>query len=131
MPAGAAPPHHILSRGGQGEALSSCPHQGLKFMLSPCCSLCGWDLAAGVSPGSWLEMQTLGPTADPQNQSLHLNIARRFTHRTEGSSLQPHGAHRLGAPSQWNLPEVPWAPCQPRWTVGCQNGECFKLQQNL
>lgn len=64
-------------------------------------------------------MQTLGPTADPQNQSLHLDIARRFTHRTEGSSLQPHGAHRLGAPSQWNLPEVPWAPCQPggQWAV--------------
>lgn len=76
-------------------------------------------------------MQTRGPTADPQSRSLLLSIARRFTRRTEGGSLQLRGAHRLGAPSQWNLPEVPWALCQPRGTAGCQNGECFKLQQNL
>lgn len=76
-------------------------------------------------------MQTRGPTTDPQSRSLPLSIARRFTRRTEGGSLQLRGAHRLGAPSQWNLPEVPWALCQPRGTAGCQNGECFKLQQNL
>lgn len=118
-------PHPTTSGGGgggQAEALSSRPHRGLKVTVSPCCSLCGWDLAAGVSPGSWLEMQTRGPPSDPQDQSLHLNVALRFTHRTEGGSLQPRGAHRLGAPSPWNPPGAPWAPCQPGRTVGCHTG---------
>lgn len=119
MPVGAAPSHHILAGvGGQAEALSSHLHRGLKFTLSPCCSVCGWDLAAGVSPQTPRTRACI--STSPADSAAELRVA----------PSSPAGRTAWVHPHSGTFPKCPGPRVSPggRWAV--RTG-CFKLQQNL